>query len=356
MIKIYTTVVLLAICGMSYGQISLTAAMAPPVNSMFIYYDANVPSPAFTFSKSGINNTWDFASITPAMGAEDTVFFFPPSNYPLASIFPSATHATYEGGDATVTILEIGSGSASYLGVVGDPLGTGTQIALPANPPMTNMTFPYTYGSNTITNSYLDVFTTGAAIGQPTIDSVHYRSWGNVVSDIIAAGNMILPSGTFPALLERRVNNSVDSAWVKSVALGNIWMPAPTPPTTSVDSAFYWYSDQSLQHYAHALYDETGVMHDVHYFMSQLSTGISNVDNLKAVNVFPNPTHDFLGINGFDFPANSKWSVYNSAGQELINGNYSLNNLNVQELKPGTYVLRLTTPTGEQHVVRFVKN
>jgi hypothetical protein len=353
--KIYSIFLLIALPALTMGQISLDATMAPPLNSMLIYYDANVPSPPFTFGKSGTTNTWDFSALTPVTGAEDTVFYFSPSDFPDGSSFPSATHATYEGGDNSVNMLTIDANGLTFLGFIGDPIGTGTTSPFFITPPVTGMTFPYTYGSATNATTYIEIFTTGAAIGQPTIDSVRYKGTLNIDASVIASGDMILPSGTMPALLERQINNSVDTAWAKGLITGNQWIIAPGFPTTSLDSSFYWYSDQSTEHYAHALYDSTG-LHDVHYFMTQVITGINDpVSQSKKLNAYPNPTHDFLGINGLNLPAATEWTIYNSAGSEVLKGNYNLGNLNVQNLKQGTYILRLKSVNGETHQVRFIK-
>ncbi len=358
MIKIYLSVFMLAVCKISYGQISLDATMAPQVNTMIIYHDANQPSPPFSFSKSGTANTWDFTSLTVFPGSEDTVFYFPPSNFPpyAGLAFPTATHATYEGGDESVTMLKVDANSVTFLGAIGDPLNTGMQMPLVTNPPAAAMTFPWTYGSSTNVNTAIEIYTTGAAIGQPAIDSVHFKNSVHLITDVIASGDLVLPSGTMASLLERRITTSIDSGWIKSALTGNVWMTAPNTPTTSTDSAFYWYTDQSLNHYAHALYDETGVQHDVHFFASQMTTGISTPENAKQLNVFPNPTNDFLGVSGLNFPSQSKWKIYNLSGQEIGAGTSSLNSLDVKNLSKGTYILHLVTPTGEIHDVRFVKN
>jgi hypothetical protein len=353
--KIYSILLLFILPLISAGQISLDATMAPPLNSMLIYYDANVPSPPFVFGTSGTSNTWDFSAITTFPGEEDTVFYFSPSAYPEASAFPSATHATYEGGDNSVNILSIDASAITFLGLVGDPIGTGTTQALPLHPPVTAMTFPYTYGSSDNASTYIEIFTTGAAIGQPTVDSVHYKGTLIISAEVIASGDMILPSGTIPSLLERQIKTSIDSAWVKGLITGNQWIAAPSFPTSSQDSAFYWYSDQSLEHYAHALYDSSG-LHDVHFFKEQVMVGVNEVaGRTKQLNVFPNPTHDFLGINGLNFPA-SEWSIFNSQGSEVLKGNFNLGKLNVENLKQGTYLLKLKTVNGEIHQVKFIKN
>jgi len=355
--KIYTIILLFTLPLISKGQISLNASMAPPFNQdcMFVYYDANVPSPPFTFGKSGTTNTWDFSVLTPDIGAEDTVFYFPPSSIPGGSAFPAATHATNEGGDASVNMLTIDANGMTFLGFVGDPIGTGTTAPIFANPPATAMTFPYTLGSTINASSSIEIYTDGASVGQPGIDSVYYKSTLSFNASVIASGDMILPSGSFPALLERRIENSVDTAWAKGLITGNQWIIAPGFPTSSLDSSFYWYST-SLEHSAHALYDSTG-LHDVHYFMTQIIADIKEPESQpKQVNVFPNPTHDFLGIKGLNLPAATEWTIYNSDGAEVLKGNFNLGKLNVQNLNPGTYILKLQTVSGATHQVRFIKN
>jgi len=352
--KIYL-ILLLALPVISVAQPSLTSSLAPPVNSMILYYDANVPNPPFIFSVSGTTNTWDFTTLTPAIGNEDTVYIMDPATLPGSAVFPTATHGIFEGGDNDINMLNINASNVSFLGVIADPSGMGLPVSAVANPHATFMTFPYTYGSSINSNSTLEVYTTGATIGEPTVDSVHYISHLNVNADVVASGNMIIPSGSYPSLLERRVNHNIDSLWFKSAATMNLWTLSPDFPETYIDSAYYWYSDQSLQHYAHALYDSAG-LYDIHYYMSQTTTGIDAPSINSDVIAYPNPTTNFLGIRGLNLPAASTWTIYDAAGKLVLQGKYDLNSLNVQTLSKGSYLLKLETPEGEKHQVRFNKN
>src|SRR4051794_29885710 len=97
--KIYLALSTIVLPFLVKGQISLNASMAPPVNCMMLYYDANVPSPPFTFSTSGTANTWDFTTIAITPGQEDTVFIVDPASLAGGSAFPTATYGSYEGGD-----------------------------------------------------------------------------------------------------------------------------------------------------------------------------------------------------------------------------------------------------------------
>jgi hypothetical protein len=352
----YASLFLILVPGLAVGQISLDASMAPPVNSSMIYYDANVPSPPFTFAKSGIANTWDFSALSPAFGQEDTVFFVAPASVSGGGAFPSATHATYEAGDESINMININSTSLTYVGFVGDPVGTGTNIPVIAQPPVAAKNFPYTYGSTINANTFYEVFTTGAAIGQPSIDSVRYKSTLTLDASVIAAGDIILPSGTFAALLERQINSNTDTAWVKGSTTGNQWVIAPGFPSSGMDSAFYWYTDQSLEHMAHALYDDTG-LHDVHYFKEQLTTDLNQVnDRTSSLVAYPNPVQDFLGVKGLNLKSIKEWSVTNVNGQLIMKGVSGLENLNVRNLSAGTYLFGIVSEDGKLISVRFVKN
>jgi hypothetical protein len=253
-------------------------------------------------------------------------------------------------------MIQVDATGITYEGVLTDPFASGTLMPLMANPPAQVMTFPWTYGSTVNINSYIDIYASGATVGQPAIDSIHYRSYNISTNDVIASGDLILPSGTTSALLERQVHETIDSAWAKSAAMGNVWLPAPGFPTSLTDSAFYWYNNQSLQHMAHALFDETGTMHDVHYYQStQVISGVNEFDK-RQVNVYPNPTTNFLGVKGMNFPANSKWTIVNTAGQLVLSGDFSLNTINVQNLKQGEYILHVTSQSGDTQNVRFIKH
>ncbi len=338
------------------GQISLNASMAPPVNSAYIYYDANVPSPPFIFAKSGINNTWDFSVLNAVPGADDTLFILPPSSVPGGAAFPAATHCTYEGADGSRDMMQVNTAGVTLLGFIGDPLGIGTPGPIPLNPPATTMNFPYTYGSNLIANTYMQLTNTGAAIGQPNYDSIRYKSSFSANVVVIAAGDIILPSGTFPALLERRISTILDSAWVKGAITLNQWVLAPGFPQSNTDSAFYWYSNQSLLHYAHALYDDTG-LHDVHYYKSQITTGLNDSPGPgNMASVFPNPSSSVLHVKIPGLPAISHWSVFTIEGKKLLEGVNDISRINIQGLHNGTYLLYLSDINGQTYQTKFIKN
>lgn len=337
------------------AQVTLNASLAPAHGTQFIFYDANVPSPAFTFSKSGTSNTWDFTTISPLPTEYDTVFILDPATVAGATAaFPSATHVTREHDSQNYTVVEVDNSDISLLGMMGDVFGTGFNLVAPLTPPLAFMTFPYTFGNGFNSGGVIEIKESGNFIGQPTIDSVWLKS--TILADrfVIAGGNMIIPSGTFPSILERAITTQIDSAWIKSILTGNMWVPAPGFPTTVTDSAFYWYTGQSLQPYAHALYDDTG-LHDVVFFKNSV-VGLNEAQVPDALSVYPNPVQNELHFTlagmestGYDI------AVFDLHGREVIKAHGNMTSVNVSGLAHGLYHLRIADDLGHIASKRFIK-
>lgn len=338
-----------------YSQVTLTSSLAPSPGTMFLYYDANVPNPPFTFNKSGTANTWDFSTLFASPSDEDTVSILFPTNAPAASSFPGATHVQHENGEGSYTFLKINSSGIQFMGAANDITGSGNYMPMVANMPLTAMAFPYTYGNSNSASGYFEVYATGASVGQPLADSVHYKSSINVQRDVIAGGDIIIPAGTFPAILERSIDNSIDTLWIKSSLTGGQWTISPGFPQTNLDSSFYWYTNQSLQPYAHALFDNTGTMHDVTYYKTTTASVISE-NTYDNIGLYPNPAADILNL---DLPSgNGDYSIiiYNVSGEVVYTINTSYSIFNISNLQKGFYIIEVRNNKGFKYSTKFVKN
>jgi hypothetical protein len=220
-------------------------------------------------------------------------------------------------------------------------------------PPFTAMTFPYTYGSTASGNGIIEIKTSGATIGQPMIDSIWFKSNVIAAHSVAAAGNMIVPAGTFPALLERQVTTTVDSAWIKSPLTLNMWLAAPGFPITTTDSSFNWYSDQSLQKFAHAIYDSTGIS-DVVFFKSS-TTGIANPVSYEPVTLYPNPANNTIYFSNASMLQEMQLHLFDVNGKEVLQGYGHIEKLDVSKLSSGVYFLRMNSSGRPSHTYRIVK-
>jgi hypothetical protein len=336
---------------LSQAQVSLDLSKAPPINSSIIYYDANVPV-GFSFGKSGTGNDWNFTMVAPVAGEDDTTFVLDPADLPLGADFPTATHATIDNGDDTYSLLEINSSGVSFLGMMADFTGTGGWRSLHIQPALTSMSFPYQFGapSRTVAGT-AEVYATGAEIGQPQLDSAHYVQDLSTRIDALASGTLTVPGGAFDAFLERRINTSTLTLYVKGAITGNVWMPAGAP-TTDVDSAFYWYTNESLLPYAHALYDDTG-LHDVRFYRSSLSTGIEKPQR-SLFAVYPNPANESIRLS-LPLAAPVQFELLSSNG-ELKRRGMTAGSIPVGDLASGMYLVRLRFEDGSVQTARFLKN
>lgn len=332
----------------------LTINSAPVVNSTFYYYDANVPNPPFTFSASGTGNTWDFTGITPVTGADDTLYVKAMSTSAgAAAAFPDGTYMDFEADTHNSRrVVKIASDGAYVLGAYGDIFGLGTEFALSFNQPEMYISFPSQLGTHLAGTGRVEQKFSGAAIGQPSVDSVWVIKTVHGDREMVATGNLVVPAGTFTALLERSVSTSYDTVYIKSATTGGVWTLAPGQPSMEQDSNFYWYNETSLIPYAHALY-ENGVLHDVNYFMSVTTDPVGIAGHVSAPkwSFYPNPVEDVARISGL--PANSRFELFDFAGRNMGVLQATDGLIQFGELPRGIYLLKpIDKPDGGLHLVR----
>jgi hypothetical protein len=349
-------IISLAVSVACSAQVSLNASMAPALNTRILYYDANVPSPPFTFSKSGTGNTWDFTAVTAVSGADDTTYIIPPASSPVgAGAFPTATHCTYDdGANPSYEMLKVSTTEATYLGFVADITSSGNYMPIVVTPPLAAFTFPFTYGSTATATGVAEFYATGAAIGQPSLDSVRFKNIITGVRDGVASGNMIVPSGSMAALLIREQNHSIDTVWGKGSITGGQWIVIPGTPSDQLDSSYKWYTNASLIQYATLLY-KNGTIDDVAYYMKTEALKVNESQALSS-KVYPNPVNTALNLEIPGSVKNVEFSVVNAQGQQVMKGSASAKSqLNVSHFQQGVYFLNMKDADGKTGTTRFVK-
>ena len=77
--------------------------------------------------------------------------------------------------------------------------------------------------------------------------------------------------------------------------------------------------------------------------------------NENAFTIYPNPTTDFIEINGLDTAGISKYSIFNNLGKELISAeNLLTNKIDVSQLSTGIYFISIANEDKVQ-TLKFIK-
>lgn len=79
------------------------------------------------------------------------------------------------------------------------------------------------------------------------------------------------------------------------------------------------------------------------------SLSITESNDAKSVFLYPNPTNDYLFING---EANRYFTIFNSLGMVMIKGTTGLEEINIQSLSKGTYFVQIEDSTS---AYKFIK-
>lgn len=90
------------------------------------------------------------------------------------------------------------------------------------------------------------------------------------------------------------------------------------------------------------------------------SNGINNLVVKKALIAFPNPTKDYLQLNGISFSNNSEFEILNTLGQTIKKGNIDLTAtskaepINVSDIGSGIYFIQVKT-SSSNFSAKFIK-
>ncbi|PHI19693.1 hypothetical protein CEQ90_11630 [Lewinellaceae bacterium SD302] len=85
-------------------------------------------------------------------------------------------------------------------------------------------------------------------------------------------------------------------------------------------------------------------------------SGLNEVDKFRQLSVFPNPAEDLLTLNGLTTNDNvQEIIIYDHLGRKVTHSKLKGRQLNVSELSPGFYHLRIELIGGETGVAKFIK-
>lgn len=83
-----------------------------------------------------------------------------------------------------------------------------------------------------------------------------------------------------------------------------------------------------------------------------------NLSNEFSINTYPNPVNDILNINiSNSEQKNYTFVIYNTAGAEIFKGKLTnnINQLNIENLDNGVYILKISSQSGINKSIKFIK-
>jgi hypothetical protein len=294
-------------------------------------------------SAAGANVNVDYATLTPS-GEAMTQQFVLPSATPDGSGFPEATVA----GSA---VSMQGNSGYSYFKVSGTQLellgATSENFLISYTDPQLALKYPTAFN-----DTYSDAFSGNFPV---TGAELHRSGLSQMTAD--AYGSITTPSGTFPYLRIKIVQEIIDS----------IYMAGEFIQVSRQDIITYNYMNNA---HKMPLFSFSEIMTDMGnvtsaYYYNVGATGIRETATLTGnEQIHPNPARGELTAT-FDLKAAEQVSirVYDITGKLMLSparhilgqGTHAIP-VDIASLAPGMYTLNITAPSGNSRPLKFIVN
>jgi len=335
-----------------FSQIVLEETDFPQPGDYFYQgVDTMVPL-SITPGSAGADQTWDFSQLRTREG--DTLNFEDPATLPAGSSFPNSFLAVEQFGGWA--FAESYNSKVEIVGFSGDFSGLGVNMDIHFQDPQTIIIFPANYLDTYTDTSIIDVkvLAPPGLIPFPGVDSIHFKRFTDISSEIDGYGNVVTPLQTYAALRQRNVENNVDSIWVR--AFGS-WFLAPGQagfenPSISTTHR-YNYIIKEIGYYAVSLNSNENDSIIRATFLSDPSlccfgAGVEETDIKDAFSIYPNPADNEFTIRT-DNLSQLVYSVVDITGKQVLCGNINSNLtiVNTSTLADGLYVCRVFSADGK---------
>lgn len=319
------------------AQITLDSSSVGNIGTSYFVGVDTLLDGGFTIGQPGTALTWDFSQLN--QDEYDTIYFRDPAATPYGADFPNANRAVEQAsGAGAYAYFVLSADSFNLLGVAADPFQTGNPFIVRQIPPVASGVFPFTYGGTFSSTSTYRVTLDGASVGAP-VDSIRLTSTStrDVVCD--AWGDLILWSGTFPALRSKEIATTHD---IIEVQFFGFW--SPFQDTIYTDSTFRWNDNAKGYTLAEARYIG-GVLEDITY-VDPNPVAISPA-YLMAIQVYPNPATDRVIVQT-ELEEVKTVELYSLQGQLLRRVPVSglRTELDLQGITPGVVLLQALDDQG----------
>lgn len=331
------------------AQVTITQSSFPTMGTSVVRYEDTLLVP-FNPGPAGTGQTWNFSGLN----AHNTLTynFLDPASTSDASKYPTSNYVF--NNNMLYLYLNIGPNEVNEVGWVDDASSAGgspgNKVYFKWDTEMLLMPFPSTYNTTYMDSSVGTLLLSGAAIGQPMIDSIKVISRVGRHGHFDATGSLTVNSSNFPdALRHKRIENRLDSAFIKSGLLtGGQWADASqfgAPPQYVTDVLYEWYVNG--QNFPVLTANMNATQDSATRTFYEITTSKNNPLLGGAIEIYPNPASTHCYISG-DMQNVHTVLFFNTLGQAfpmsfrnhqnkieiltspLPNGNYAFHLLNDQ--------------------------
>jgi hypothetical protein len=338
---LFHCILALILCGNSlFAQITITASDFPHAGMLVV---TNIDSTSsLSPGSAGTGQVWDFSNLVASY--DDSTLYTMSGGQPGAGNHPDANlvakdldyDINYYGG---YNYIFYKTTNAGWL-VQGQELrisfwGMSFTWHMFYTPPALILPLPFTYNStNNQTTTWKLYAATG--FGGSVIDSVLTINH-TVVSQLAdASGTMITPQGSYDVLRVYEHTEIIDSSFKYNAGSG--WVFDDTGFT--VINTYHWYAN-GIGEVGNLVMDEKKGGGNLTCFKSSTIVGTDELNKASSVRIFPVPATDELNIDASE--QISRTEIYSLSG-ELLSVNSNETRIDISDLKPGTYFLKVLKP------------
>ncbi|MHC1777879.1 MAG: T9SS type A sorting domain-containing protein [Lentimicrobium sp.] len=330
------------------AQITITSADLPTNGLQVIRAVDNITQ--ISPGNPGINQVWDFTNLIAS--SYDTTLYLPPQGQPNYQNYPEAEVAIrhMNGNIQPYHDYEYARYDGQGMRYVGDEdkvtiFGAYTMsVHITCNPNPLGLKLPFTYGDDfeQLSTYEWHIATRNDGV---LMDSIKQISRMTITTTGDASGILSTPYGSFQALRvkndiisEDSVYNWTPDGWVfNSFDINNY-------------SNYRWYTNDL---YEVGLYQfEEGKGNSMTFFKSETVVGVTAIPFVNECSIYPNPAENQITITSKE-PITIV-EIFNANGRLKLQ-EYRNPNLDISDLSPGLYVIRVNTANAISHKT-LIKN
>jgi hypothetical protein len=254
-------------------------------------------------------------------------------------------------GEGSYLYFQTSSVTLTTTGAAGDLLATGEIIQAPFSNNLQLQVFPRQFG-NYFNDTYsFQAEADGAAFSVYRIRLTHS---GHVYDTTDAYGTLITPYGTYDALRVKVTDYTTDVIEVK-LASFLPWTPFTTVQDTSI--SYTWHAKQEKLAIAEFSYDSIGNPKQLVFSTvpPPIATDVVSNESSSSTYLYPSPATDRVCLGGNATLNGQMVEITGVDGKVIYREPMTENCIDVSELVPGMYLMRLTQGDGTlEKALRFI--